>query len=154
MGRCQSAPLPLNKNKNDEGTEGNLEDDKNSEEEKETEIQSADEILVACLQELEDAHVQFSRKTAETSSHEDVKKELQDMKDRVGDLKNGVVTGDAEKETPLWDAVNEEGDTCLHISTLLNKPETTRMLLEAGVNVNIENPNGETASQCLPSRSN
>ena len=94
--------LEKGKNKNDEGTEGNLEDDKNNEEEKETEIQSADEILVACLQELEDAHVQFSRKTAETSSHEDVKKELQDMKDRVGDLKN-VITGDAEKERPLWD---------------------------------------------------
>ena len=130
---------------NAEETEESLEDDKNNEEEKETEKQSSDETLVAHLQELEDAHVQFAKKTAEASNHEEVKKEIEDMKDRVGDLKNGVITGDAEKETPLWDAVNEEGDTCLHISTLLNKPEVTKMLLKAGANVNIENPKGETA---------
>ena len=69
--------------------------------EKETENESADETLVAYLQELEDAHVQFARKTTDASNHEDVKKEIEDMKDRVGDLKNGVITGDAEKETPL-----------------------------------------------------
>merc|ERR1719500_1963542 len=83
----------LNK-ENPQDTEESLEDDKNSDEEKE-----ADDTLVACLQELEDAHVQFAKKTANASNHEDVRKELQDMKDRVGDLKNAVVTEDPEKET-------------------------------------------------------
>ena len=135
----------IGKERNDEETEESLEDNKNNSEEKERENQSADDILVAHLQELEDAHVQFARKSAKASNHEDVKREIQDMKDRVSDLKTDIVTGDAKKETLLWDAVNEDGDTCLHISTNLNKPETTRMLLEAGANVNIENSKSETA---------
>ena len=115
----------LNK-ENPQDTEESLEDDKNSDEEKE-----ADDTLVACLQELEDAHVQFAKNTANASNHEDVRKELQDMKDRVGDLKNAVVTEDPEKETPLWDAVNEEGDTCLHIRKarqLFTMPAVTEQL--------------------------
>lgn len=109
------------------------------------ENQSADDTLVAYLQELEDAHVRLARKTAEASNHGDIRRELQDMKDRVGDLKIGVLTGYAKKETPLWDTTNEEGDTCLHISTYLNKPKATRRLLKAGADVNIENAKGETA---------
>ena len=52
--------------------------DRNVEETEESleEIQSSDDTLVAHLQDLEDAHVQFARKTAEASNHEDVKKEI------------------------------------------------------------------------------
>ena len=117
--------------------------DRNHEKTEDDENQS--DTMAAYLQNLEDAHIQFARITAETSNHEDVRKEIQEMKDRISDLKNGVITGDVEKETPLWDAINEEGDTCLHISTHLSKPEATRMLLEAGADVNIENAKGETA---------
>ena len=79
--------IEIGKDRNDEETEESLEDDKNNSEEKETENQSADDTLVAHLQELEDAHVQFARKSVKASNHEDIKREIQDMKDRVSDLK-------------------------------------------------------------------
>ena len=137
--------LEICNDRNAKEAEESSEDEKNNDEEKETDNQSSDETLVAYLQELEDAHIQFAKKTDEASNHEDIKEKVEDMRNKVANLKNDIVTGDTEKEVPLWDAVNEEGDTCLHISTHLNKPETTRMLLEAGVDVNIENSKGETA---------
>ena len=86
--------IDIGKERNDEETEESLEDDKNNSEEKEREKQpAADDSLVAHLQELEDAHVQFARKSANTSNHEEVKREIQDMKNRVSDLKTDIVTG-------------------------------------------------------------
>ena len=50
-----------------------------------------EETLIASLQELEDAHVQFARKTlpqsTETYKFEDLRSEVAEMSDRVGDLK-------------------------------------------------------------------
>ena len=109
-----------------------------------------EETLVASLQELEDAHVQFARQTQpeldKTSKYEDLRGEIAEMNDRVGDLKKELKQ---EKRTssPLWDAVNEEGETVLHLTTSKKhfQPEATRMLLDVGANPNIQNSQGETA---------
>ena len=131
-------------------SEAELEANKIKDEEEEEKDLQAEETLVASLQELEDAHVQFARKTlpesTETSKHKDLRKEVAEMNDRVGDLKRDLKH---EKRTtsPMWDAVNEEGETALHITTSKEhyQPEATRMLLDVGANPNIQNSKGETA---------
>ena len=105
---------------------------------------SAQKEVETSLQKVEDALVEFAKKT-ETSSYEDIKEEVEDMIDRIEDIKENLLGGDTVKETPLWDEVNEEGDTGLHLSTSLNLPEATRMLLDVGANPNIQNSQGETA---------
>ena len=110
--------------------ETELEANKSKDDQEKEKVNQAKETLVASLQELEDAHVQFARKTlpesTETSKHKDLRREVAEMTDRVGDLKRDLKD---EKRTtsPLWDAVNEEGETALHITTSKEhyQPEAT-----------------------------
>ena len=75
-------------------SEAELEANKIKDEEEEEKDLQAEETLVASLQELEDAHVQFARKTlpesTETSKHKDLRREVAEMTDRVGDLKRNL----------------------------------------------------------------
>ena len=103
--------------------------EKNRGEDESEERESDSEALATNLQELENAHIQFSRSTKEAIISENLKKELDDIKDRIGDMKNGVIAGDAKKESRLWDAVNENGETPLLVTTSLNKSALTNMLL-------------------------
>ena len=112
--------------------------------------QKEEETLIASLQELEDAHVHFARKTqpepTKTSKHEELRSEIAEMNDRLGDLKREV-KHEKRRSSPLWDTVNEEGETALHLTTSKKhfQPEATRMLLDVGANPNIQNSQGETA---------
>ena len=96
----------------------------------------ADKDMSTSLQKVEDALVEFAKKT-ETTAYEDIKKEVEDMMDRIGDIKENIKGSNKVKERPLWDEVNKEGDTGLHLSTSLNQPEATRLLLDVGVCPNI-----------------
>ena len=116
------------------------------------------EALATNLQELENAFVHFARNTKDGKTSENHEKELSnkeaiseclrkvlDMKDTIGDLKNEVIAGDTKKESRLWDAPNEIGETPLLVTTSLNKSVLTNMLLNCNPNVNIQNADGDTA---------
>ena len=125
----------LSQEESKESLEKDKVEDKNSNsdehrvEDESEERKSDSEALATNLQELENAHIQFSRSTKEAIISENLKKELDDIKDRIGDMKNGVIAGDAKKESRLWDAVNENGETPLLVTTSLNKSALTNMLL-------------------------
>ena len=42
---------------------------------------------------------------------------------------------------------NKNGDTALHIAAAMGKRKLTRILVEAGLNINIRNNQGETAAE-------
>ena len=73
-----------------------VEDEKSNSDEHRVEDESEErksnsEALATNLQELENAHIQFARSTKEAIISENLKKELDDIKDRIGDMKNGVI---------------------------------------------------------------
>ena len=111
-----------------------------------TEDEQSEEIkrMTKALQKLEDAHVQFAKEVEEeeTKYHSEVS-EVKEMQERVEDLKENLA-GEKRTALPLWDAANEKGETCLHVSTSSGNLEATKMLLERGANPNIQNADWKT----------
>ena len=82
----------------------NSNSDEHRVEDESEERKSDSEALATNLQELENAHIQFARSTKEAIISESLKKELDDIKDRIGDMKNGVIAGEAKKESRCCEA--------------------------------------------------
>ena len=105
-----------------------------------------EKALSKSLQKVEDAHVVFSKEAGgetEASPHEEVSKELEEMRERISILKDAI-EGEKKSVAPLWDTPNEQGDTALHLSVALKNPEATSLLLDFQVDPNIPDRNGKT----------
>lgn len=110
---------------------------------KEDELQ--EKTLQDDLQKLEDSIVDFSKQIEGKSQSpiQEFSKELDEMRFRISDLKDELV-GEKKGEIRVWDTPNKEGNTALHLSIVLKNPEATSLLLEFGVDPNVQDSTGKT----------
>ena len=111
----------------------------------EKETDSREEFLIE-IEKLQEAHIVFSKKFGDKkkdSPHKELIKEMEDMKEKITDLKEQI-EGDRRTLLPLWDKPNEEGNTPLHMSVTYNKSEATSLLLKYGADTNIQDAKGQT----------
>ena len=104
------------------------------------------ESLQESLQKVEEGIIVFLkevREGTEASTHQEVSKEVDEMRERIVDLK-GELVGEKKSVAPLWDAPNEQGNTALHLSVKLKNPEATSLLLDFEVDPNVQDSMGKT----------
>ena len=98
------------------------------------------ETMAKALQKLEDAHIQFAKEVGE---EEEAAAEVKEMTEKIEDLQKNL-RGEKRTAMPLWDAPNEQGNTCLHMSTSSGNAKATKMLLDIGANPNVQDAGGDT----------
>ena len=92
--------------------------------------------------------MKFSKETEEEQvrKHTEIIKEVGHMKEAVGDMMHKL-GNERTNKVAVWDQPNKEGNTALHLSTILGKSEATRLLLNHGADANIQNAHGLSAKQ-------
>ena len=98
------------------------------------------ETMSKALQKLEEAHIQFAKEVGE---EEEAAAEVKEMTEKIEDLQKNL-RGEKRTAMPLWDAPNEQGNTCLHMSTSSGNAKATKMLLDIGANPNVQDAGGDT----------
>ena len=125
----------------------NAENEDSIQEEKEKDEERREQALIGSLEKLEEAHIEFSKKFGaekKTSSHEKLVKEVtEDVQEKITDLKENIM-GEKRSALPVWDQPNKEGNTALHLSISLAKPEATSLLLKYGADTNVRDSKGQT----------